>query len=329
MSIKDFFRFRSIWMGFAILGVMFLHSKLVITFFPLAIIREMGYGGVDIFAFASGVGAYCSYTSDYCIYSFLKRRVRRLAPIYLPFIVLWLLFKQIFEQYPRSTIIGNLLGIEGFTASNYSFSWYLSFLFIIYLLTPVFVDIIDQNQETKKEIIFIIALVVFSVPFWNTEALIIFSRLPIFVLGLYFAQFKNEHDMITMKMISVLLIALAGGVIILFLVFLKYSWTLWDYGMYWYPFILITPGLCLAISYFCKILSDSPCRIVITVLEYCGKRSFELFLVHIFFMDIYDFLLARKYFNESNTGRLLTYGFVLLAAEILNRIANKIRVWLS
>ena len=58
MTIKETIRFRSVWMILAMLWIILFHSELSFEFEVFKYIKTIGYGGVDIFLFASGIGCY-------------------------------------------------------------------------------------------------------------------------------------------------------------------------------------------------------------------------------------------------------------------------------
>lgn len=89
MTVKKMIKYREIWMGIAMLWIMLFHSGFVFSNKIVKMAQAIGYGGVDVFLFASGIGNYFSYTKDECPLLFLKRRILRLAPVYIPFIIVW------------------------------------------------------------------------------------------------------------------------------------------------------------------------------------------------------------------------------------------------
>ena len=70
MKSNEILKFRSLWMGIAILMVVYFHSYFFITFFKdinsnnfVSVLKELktfSYGGTDIFLFASGIGCWFS-----------------------------------------------------------------------------------------------------------------------------------------------------------------------------------------------------------------------------------------------------------------------------
>ena len=76
--------------GFAILWVVFLHAQLGLEGWVYQF-QRIGYGGVDVFFFMSGFGLYHSLKKDNDLGRYLKRRIQRILPAYLPFCLVWLM----------------------------------------------------------------------------------------------------------------------------------------------------------------------------------------------------------------------------------------------
>ena len=75
MKINGIIKYRSVWMAIAILWVILFHATVTIDNTALSFIKEIGYGGVDIFFFASGLGCFYSLSKNSNINEFLKREV--------------------------------------------------------------------------------------------------------------------------------------------------------------------------------------------------------------------------------------------------------------
>ena len=137
MTIKSVIRYRYVWMGIAMLWVIFFHMNTMFHSTVVRMIKNTGYGGVDIFLFASGIGNYYSYLRDEKPLDFLRRRISRLAPVYIPFIIIWCIYYLSIGKLYIYDIPGNVLGIQGFSISGRSFNWYLNILIICYLLNHI------------------------------------------------------------------------------------------------------------------------------------------------------------------------------------------------
>lgn len=285
MTIKKAIKYRDIWMGVAMLWIILYHSgfQLHTRFFEL--LKEIGYGGVDIFLFAAGIGSYYSFTKDELALPYLKRRLLRLAPVYIPFIIVWSVVQIIKGRMHPIFFLGNLLGVQNFSNAGISFNWYLCILILCYVLTPYLATFIKEN-DIKKCFVLIGVLLLATTAFWTDSKLIVsVTRLPIYAIGMVFAKYdskeiKKVHICVGALLFVVGLAALMGC----YKIFPEY---LWIYGLNWYPFILITPFLCFIISYI--VSSTEQNRIVSFVWNKCigkiGIYSFECFLIHIFIFE--------------------------------------------
>lgn len=92
IKIKDICSYRNLWMGIAIVWVMLFHSSLLVAY-PMDFLKNIGYGGVDIFFFASGIGCYYSFDKDKDAFGFITRRAKRILPTYFMFIIPWCFVK--------------------------------------------------------------------------------------------------------------------------------------------------------------------------------------------------------------------------------------------
>lgn len=72
------------------LWVVFFYSSLENASDVLIWFESFGYGGVDIFLFASAIGGYFSLEKDPDTLKFLSRRAKRLVSVYMYFIIPWL-----------------------------------------------------------------------------------------------------------------------------------------------------------------------------------------------------------------------------------------------
>ena len=169
---KDLLRDRSAWMGAAMIWIVLYHLPSALSFGILEPIRSVGYGGVDVFFFASGIGCFYSLATDADIGRFMKRRIGKLAPCYLIFILLWLLYQFAIGEFSPQMALGNILAVQNFTGLGKDFNWYISALLLFYLLAPYFKLLIDR-ASARMRFGFLLFLIVLSIPFWNSETYII------------------------------------------------------------------------------------------------------------------------------------------------------------
>lgn len=152
------------------------------------------------------------------------------------------------------------------------------------------------------------------------------ARLPIYAIGMYFAKLeKYEHKNITIKHFVMASIAVVIGVVMLFVFSRVFREKFVPWGLAWYPFILIAPNLCMIIS----LLMECGCKF--KVVEYIkkmfakiGDLSFEIYLIHIFFFDLYSHILVSQHQEERYTEYIwLVCVMVCAASIVLHCIANK------
>lgn len=324
MELRKAFRYRNSWIGLAMLWIIYFHAGFRTDSRLLSTIQAFGYGGVDFCVFASGIGCYYSLEKDPDALRFLKRRVNRLWPTYICFIVPWMLWKMTSVRLPLGAILGNLLGIQSLVTWDYHFNWYIGGLVVYYFLIPYFKQITDSCRSLWQDMAVVAVLLISSVPFWYDDALIIiFSRLPILYLGMFVAKKAKQGYSLGIKDAAFQLLLVLAGVVALWVFQNRFPDFLWSCGLYWYPFVLIVPGSCLLISFLAAWLEKFAwLKWMNRLLETVGAYSFEIYLVHVF---LYEFFLPgrleRLYRIPHNLRWALTIPVIALGAFLLNRIA--------
>lgn len=297
MTLKEVIKYRKIWMGFAILWVIFFHFGYKPPD-PLAALQSSGYSGVDIFFFASGIGCYLSYSRDKNAAAFIKRRFIRIMPTYFVFIVIWCTYKVITDGMDFTTVLGNIFCVQDLTGKDGSFNWYFGAMWIFYLLTPYFVAVADKIKKPAGCVLFCLLLVLFSFPFWNVKALIIIvTRLPVYFLGMYLAKRSQvSDDKISLKFMLIATVLSIISMAAFIVCYFKLHDELWNYGLWWYPFIITAPTICLYLSFISKQLEKkSVGQKILKAFSFIGSYTFELFLVHMFvFKEVSSMIMERQ-----------------------------------
>lgn len=323
MSFKDCLKYRQAWLGVAMLWIIFFHSPLELPSSLLQFVKGIGYGGVDICLFASGIGCYYSLNSNADIGSFIKRRFYRIYPTYLVFILLWLVYKSLLHDFTWQMAIGNILGIQNLTGLGQDFNWYISALFIGYILAPSLKIIVDRFSPSGLVLVFVILLLI-SVAFWDANTYIItVTRLPIFLLGMVFAQATFHHTQISKQIIVIMGVLCFFSLFILFALFQTLPHLLWSHGLYWYPFVLITPFLCVSISFLSQLCNNHNFSLIPCTLELIGNYSFELYLLHIPLFQVLPYIISRLGLQNSS-WLVWTLGTIslIIGCRILRSISQ-------
>ena len=325
MKLDKIIKYRSVWMAFAILWVILFHSMVKIPNSTLDFIKSIGYGGVDIFIFASGLGCYYSLSKDSDPNRFLKRRFDKLMPTFWCFLTVFIIYKKLHKGIGISAIIGNILCIQTFTFKGNSFNWYICCIWLFYFLAPYIYSHTNRIKKNLSAVSYILLLLLFSIPFVRCNNLIIMiTRLPLFFMGMYCAKLSMKKNYTLSKpMIISLIISMVIGLIILKYCYIHYEKYLWSYGLHWYPFILIVPGLCICISFLCSIIENKNIgKRIINFMNFVGKNTFELYLVHTFIFEIVSDKINKGDLNNSNLLWIKCFIIVIIASIILKYLTK-------
>ena len=165
---------RNYYMGTAIILVLFYHLMGACgSSFKLLKIFMGGYIGVDIFLFLSGLGLCHSY-DNHTLKDFYKRRFVRIYPLFLLFAIIRTLMHANLLNINVSLWdwFCNLTTLSYYQIGGFFIDWYLSALFILYLLFPIFRK--KTNIVTISLSIALIIIIYYFVgkPYWTYDCLI-------------------------------------------------------------------------------------------------------------------------------------------------------------
>lgn len=326
MELKRIFKYRNFWIGAAMMWIVLVHSDFSLDSDFFFLFKEFGYGGVDICLFASGIGCYFSLEKDPDILGFLNRRVKRLGPTYLCFIIPWMWWTKKLSGLPIPAVFGNLLGVQTLASWDYTFNWYISGLVVFYCAMPYLKRITDSCRTWIQDLAVVLLLFAVSISFWNTGRnwIVIVSRLPVFYAGVIFAKMAGQGYLLKKRDCLLLGTISACGLILLLYVYNVWADNLWYCGLYWYPFALITPGLCVFLSLLAEQMERS--RLLHKIrkgVELVGIYSFEVYLVHIFLYDeLIPEICKRVNLELNNLLWVLTIPVIACGVFLLNRISG-------
>ena len=301
-------KYRTILMGIAMLWVVFHHCNCLTHYNINKIIAfpclNMGYLGVDMFLFLSGFGIYCSLTKNSDVLDFLIRRIKRFIPAILIFII-YIICKPILSI---KTILSFIL-FNNFWLTD-TFGAFLSLIFFFYLLSPMLKNIIENHLTTgKKQLLFLFVIYLISFCYIGHSYLYAFSRLPIYIIGLYagynYCNHKRNDKVVPWLILSSLL-----GFILLVITFLKFVDVRVYYGLIWYPSALFIPGLIyLFIIILEKLVNLKITNEFIKVLNIIGKYSLTIYVVDAF---ITNYLQIHFFFIHLVASLLIgcLYGYI-------------------
>ena len=234
----------------------------------------------------------------------------------------WLAYQAVCGNWNLQMAVGNILAVQSFTGFGQDLNWYVCAIFLFYLLTPYFKQIVDRGSARVK-VLFLLILVAVSVPFWNAgNILLTVTRLPMYYLGLLCAPLFREETPIPKRhfVFSAVSLAVGAGVLLVALLFFRAQ--LWTKGLYWYPFILITPPMCLVLSWLMDLLDKTKfTRLVADGFRLVGDYSFEVCLAHVPLVAVIDGCIRR--FGLQKWQLLLWLGglaFLIVGCYLLRKL---------
>lgn len=157
-----------------------------------------GFIGVDFFMFLSGYFLCRSY-EQHSLKEFYKRRFCRIFPMFLLLAVSIILIKVLAKDYEMSLfdVFCTCTTLSYYNVGGIFVDWYLSSLFILYLLFPLLYRLMGSKCSLIILTVSMVAVVImFSMVDidWKYEAAI--GRLPIYCMGIlaYFELSKGEGN---------------------------------------------------------------------------------------------------------------------------------------
>ena len=287
MRFQTIFKYRKNMMAAAIVMILLYHTKGAWPEIALKRIAGYFYGGVDLFFFASGIGCYFSYCRGRDAAAFFRRRCARILPVYVPFALCWIAVEALGAGISFSAALANLFGVHGFLDIAPSFNWYVSGMWLSYLLAPFLAPLAERCDNRVKAIGAVLALLLFSCAFWgDTQLIIIVTRLPVFFAGMLFAAESERREALTKAELALLLALIPVGAAILWESPKFFADLVWSHGLAWYPMLLIAPGLCVAVAAVSAWLDRFVAGHGINkVLGFLGGITFEIYLVHFWALE--------------------------------------------
>ncbi len=277
-------RYKAVLMGIAILIVVYghyfyYHSGLK-DYTQLNITMWYTVGSVDIFIFLSGFGIYHSLAKRDNPLQFIQRRLGRLLPAYLPFILVYCGFCLAMGTMNQFQALGNLTTFGWWSQMGAQFNWYIPTIIGMYLFSPLFYHVITTYE--RKSLWMLGLFFLLDAACVNTGLMIGVSRFPVYFLGMYLGREAVLGNAPSKRHLILSGIAAVVSMIALyFLVTLKPGW-MGKYGCWWHPYLFSTPG-CLYFTSWCLEKHEKwvVTRQLNRALAFLGGKSFEIYLVHI------------------------------------------------
>ena len=192
-------RYRNAIMGFAALYILFFHEWIVITgedsafYFAEKFIKRIGFYGVDIFFFLSGMGLIYSI-EKHNVLEFYKRRFVR---VFIPFFIMAIIIS-INKEWGMETFLKNVFGINFYIKSIYSYLWFVPAIMNLYILFPIYYFFFkkspNKGQFTMAVLIIWLFLAVYFRDNIRFDLYGFINRIPIFLIGVLAGWTSKERE---------------------------------------------------------------------------------------------------------------------------------------
>lgn len=270
-------------------------------------LRKLCVIGVDIFFFIS---AYSIGKSNRSYKDFVTNRFKN---IYFEFLV-FSIIGAFYLKWSLSKFIGTIIGLELIKSGGGSFLWFVPGIMIVYLTLPLIKKLDIKYPKVTPIILSILYLLVVILlsSFSSYNALfILINRIPIILVGYYFARYDIFDKLNKNKMVywSLSIICIIIGLLISYYVFINHFRITWFKDIFYVLYIPLIIGIILLVD---KIKVNK----LINVL---GSITLELYGLQM----IFGFKIANmvyRYVDHKLISNILTIVILIVMAIVFNYV---------
>lgn len=344
LKVEDISSYRQALMGFAIFAVMFSH-----WFGFQSISDGIPYKVSTIFTkfvftegllFLSGFGLFFSFSKNSDIKDFYKRRLIRL---YIPFFLLSLPLYTYFlfarEGYGLLDYFGQLTTTFFWFEGNYGGMWYVSLSLFLYLLFPFIFNFIFLNKDSLRSVItrtvlllifvyLILWTVWLSFPDYYNMVEIGLSKIPFFIIGILFGYWTCRERI--KQPARTLDVAYLFFIICCVIIFATLSVFNHRTTGYWLGH---ATGLFQKLSFsllLCVLLScidgNKIGHLIIKPLNWMGKYSLELYILHLHFYMFFHFGFLKNDISVATQASLAVLLALVLCVPVNKAVGNLVNI---
>lgn len=309
-------QYRSELMGIAMLWVMLFHAYEFHFGVPaLDAVKQLGFGGVDMFILLSGLGLYGSIVRRREAFpQYFLRRCQRVLPAYWLVVGGYSLWLRMQSRISLTTGLWSLSTLHYWFQIPGSFNWYVPALLVLYALAPAWVRLLERSRHKGllTLLVFPLAYGIYrlSIPLGLNYTSDFLDRMPAFALGLLAGACLLENQPLNHRHTA----AWTGGA----LLGIAVAWLRIHGRLYistCYMLAACVMPLCLALAYGLH-LRRGPWKF----LRFLGSRSLEIYLLNVIITREFQ-ILAPLFDRDSRhiLYYLTVYALNLLLAEVLHR----------
>ena len=155
----SFSKYRNQLFGIAIILILIFHSNNYIAYGSSRVIIDRLNIGVEMFLFLSGMGLYFSYSKKPTYFQFEKKRFLTVGIVYLIASLPFCIWQNIVEHRSFLYFLFDLSSLSYWFKSENSPGWYVSLIFILYLIYPLINRILFGKEQNNKRLFTVTALI--------------------------------------------------------------------------------------------------------------------------------------------------------------------------
>lgn len=309
-------RYRSELMGVAMLWVMLFHAYEFHFGIPvLDAVKQLGFGGVDLFILLSGLGLYGSIVRRREAFPrYFLRRCQRVLPAYWLVVGIYSLWLRMQGRISFTTALWSLSTLHYWFRIPGSFNWYVPALLMLYALAPAWVRLLERTRHkgllTLLVFPFAYGIYRLSIPLGLNYTSDFLDRMPAFALGLLAGAYLVEEQPLNRRHAA----AWTGGALLgITVAWLRIHGRLYISTCYMLAACVMPLCLLLARGLHLR-------RGQWKALRFLGSRSLEIYLLNVIFTREFQTLAP---FFDRDSRHIFCYFTVwtlnLLLAEVLHR----------
>lgn len=312
-------KYRSELMGVASLWVMLFHAyHLHPSFSPLRAFKNLGYAGVDIFIFLSGMGLCISLAKHegekLRIYFF--RRARRILPEYWLVVGIYSLWLRYQGRISLKVAAWSLSTLHYWFNIPGSFNWYVPAILAFYLIAPFYWKLFRRFRYkgllTAMLFPFAYGLFCLSIPLGVPYMQSFINRIPAFGLGFLLGYYLINKQELTVTHAAAWSWAAACGMI---LDILRWKGEIYIPPRYMIGLILVPFTLILV-----KILDRLQWNWLHRPLRLLGECSLEIYLLNVIITREFGILAPLFDFDSKHiVYYVIVYAVNLFLGIVLHR----------
>lgn len=296
-------------MLFSAVCILIFHLWIYVTGLQIEMyLRQICVIGVDLFFFVSVYSIANKEKIEYKCFL-----IDRFYKVYLKFIV-FSIVGALYLNWDGIQFIKVILGIDFFEKGGGSFLWFLPSIMLVYVILPLYKKIDEKYSKVTPFLTILLYLFISIIVslFTTYKSLFIFTnRVPIILLGYYFAKyniFTYLNDTKVRYWLTTMII-LIFGFIISYFVYVNHFKVSWYTDIFYILYIPLCIGLALLLD---KIGTNALSNVI-------GSSTLELYGLQM----IFGFKVANlvfKYINIKLFSNIVTMVFLIIIAIVVRYI---------